>query len=82
MTLKSKATLMVLLAAVVWSTGGVLIKSVDWSGISIASSRCLLAALSLCLYTRRLPRPPRRLASLGCALTYSALVISFVLATK
>jgi drug/metabolite transporter (DMT)-like permease len=82
MTPKSKATLMVLSAAVLWSTGGVLIKSVDWNAISIASSRCLLAAFSLCIYMRRLPRRPRDLPSLSCALTYSILVISFVLATK
>ncbi|MDR1397476.1 MAG: DMT family transporter [Desulfarculales bacterium] len=80
---KSKAIIMLLGAALLWSTGGVLIKGIDWDGVSIAGSRGGIAALLLmALLVRRLPRLERRpLFWLACG-CYSGLVINFVIATK
>ncbi|MDR2301391.1 MAG: DMT family transporter [Deltaproteobacteria bacterium] len=49
MKAKSSALLTLLFVAVMWSTSGVLIKSVTWSPLALASSRGLVAALAITL---------------------------------
>jgi drug/metabolite transporter (DMT)-like permease len=79
---KTQAILIVITAAILWSTGGVLIKGIVWDGISIAGCRGLIAALILILLLRRRPRLTRGLSFWLTALFYSGTVVNFVLATK
>jgi drug/metabolite transporter (DMT)-like permease len=82
MTVRTRAILMVVTAAALWSTGGFLIKWVDWTGMSIAGCRSLIAAMFLCCCLRRLPRLSASAAFWACALLYSLVVATFVMATK
>ena len=82
MQVKTKAVMMVVGAALLWSSGGFLVKWVDWSALSIAGSRCIIAAFFLCLYLRRLPRFVKKPVFWLNALCYAGLVTNFVLATK
>ena len=82
MTVKSRAILLVFLTAVLWSTGGFFIKYIDWTGISIAGGRSIIAAFFICLCLRRWPRLPKSRVFWLCAVFYSLLVIFFVTATK
>jgi drug/metabolite transporter (DMT)-like permease len=68
--------------AVLWSSGGVLIKGIAWDGISIAGCRGVMSAMFLALLLRRRPRAERRPALWLAALFYSGTVINFVIATK
>ena len=43
--MKSRAVLFLVLAAVLWSLGGILIKLVAWNPIAIAGTRSAIAAL-------------------------------------
>jgi drug/metabolite transporter (DMT)-like permease len=80
---KSKAIIMLIGAALLWSSGGVLIKGIDWDGVSIAGSRGGIAALLLMvLFVRRLPRLERRPLFWLASLFYCGLVVIFVIATK
>lgn len=69
-------------AAVLWSLGGVLVKSVAWNPVAIAGARSAIAALVLWgLYYRDLSfRLDRYL--LGGAVSYAVMVLLFVVATK
>lgn len=70
-------------AALLWSSGGVLIKGIDWDGVSIAGSRGGIAALLVMfLFVRRLPRLERGLLFWLAAVFYCGLVVNFVIATK
>lgn len=82
MSPKSQAIGLVIISALLWSTGGFLVKFIDWDGISIAGSRSLIAALALCLCLRRPPRLLHDKYSRAGVVIYALLVISFVSATK
>lgn len=74
------------LSALLWSGAGLLIKSVDWDALSIASTRSLFAALALLVLTvsrsrSLLPRLPTR-PEAAAALFLALLSISFVAANK
>jgi drug/metabolite transporter (DMT)-like permease len=78
---RSRAVLFLVLAAVLWSTGGLLIKSTGWQPLSILVGRCMFSSLVLLLYLRRLPTGLTRwklLAGAGHILTS----FLFVSATK
>lgn len=49
---KNKGNLYILLTAVLWSTGGILIKFIPGSAIAINGARSLVAFLFFCLYKR------------------------------
>ncbi len=72
---------MLIAAAVLWSTGGLLIKSVDWDPFAIAGTRSAIAAMVVMAYLRR-PRLAWSFPLIGGAVFYSATVILFVLANK
>jgi drug/metabolite transporter (DMT)-like permease len=76
-----RSRLLLLAAAVLWSTAGAAIKSCGLDALQIAGGRSLVAAAFLFLAVRdaRL-RPTRRI--LAVAVAYSVTVILFVLATK
>jgi len=68
-------------AGLLWSLGGLLIKSVDWNPLAIAGARSAIASVLLFAVLRR-PRFTWSRAQLGGALAYAATVILFVAANK
>lgn len=79
--MKSRAVLFLIIAAVLWSSGGLLIKLVSWNPLAIAGTRSAIAALVMLVFRRRM-RLNWSPAQLGGAVCYAATVIFFVLANK
>jgi drug/metabolite transporter (DMT)-like permease len=77
----NRHVLLLLAAAILWSLGGVLIKSINWTPIAIAGSRSLIAILVIGL---AMPGVLRKISwrTLPGALAYAGTVILFVVATK
>jgi len=74
-------SLLVLGAALLWSTGGVAIKAVAESALKVAFYRSSFAAVALLLFFR--PRLPRlTLALVAGLVSYALCLTTFVLATK
>src|ERR1043165_9131456 len=73
------AVLLLLVSAVLWSLGGVLIKSIDWPSMAKAGGRSAIACVILWGWLGR-PRFAWRLGQIGAALAYSATVTFFVIA--
>jgi len=73
--------LLLLLAALCWSLGGVLIKSIDWSPMAIAGGRSAIAIPVMLLCIGR-PRFTFSKAQIGGAIGYALTVILFVFATR
>jgi len=67
--------------AVLWSTGGVLIKLVSWNPLAIAGMRSAISAVLIMGMIRK-PNFHLSLPQIGGAVTFSATVILFVSATK
>lgn len=78
-----KAILYLIIASILWSTGGLFIKIIEWNPMAIAGMRSGIAALVMLLYLRHIPpiRSIKPITILG-ALSYSFLVICFVTANK
>ncbi len=70
-----------LLAALFWSLGGLLIKSADWPPLAVAGGRGLVAAVFLALTNRPL-RFTFSPVQLLAALAYAGCTVLFVVATK
>ncbi len=80
-TLRQQAITQLLCAAVLWSSGGLLIKLVEWNSLAICGTRSAIAALLLIALERRIH--VRWSVSLwGAALGYAASVLCFVAGTK
>jgi drug/metabolite transporter (DMT)-like permease len=79
--MKSRAVLFLVIAAVLWSSGGLLIKLVVWNPLAIAGARSAIAALVILAFRRRM-RFNWRPAQLAGAVCYAATVILFVMANK
>jgi drug/metabolite transporter (DMT)-like permease len=78
---RRKAILFVILAAILWSTGGLMIKIISWGPLAILGGRSIFSSIVLFLYVRRIPTKWTRwkvLASVSHILTASL----FVYATK
>lgn len=78
---RQKAILFMVLAAVCWSSGGVLIKLVDWHPLAIAGTRSAISALVMWAFLGK-PKLNWSLPQVGGAISYASMVILFVLATK
>ncbi|MEN3186352.1 MAG: DMT family transporter [Atribacterota bacterium] len=76
-----RGTVFLVMAALFWSLGGVLIKSVAWNPLAIAGARSGIAALVFLLYLRR-PRFTFSKTQIGAAFSYAGTVVLFVLANK
>jgi len=76
-----RGVLLLLGAALLWSTGGFLIKLVDVSGMAVSSGRSIIAVCTLMALTRRVPLRPS-FAVIRCGLLYAMTVTTFVIATK
>jgi drug/metabolite transporter (DMT)-like permease len=77
----SRAVAQLIAAALLWSLGGLLIKSVDWPPLAVAGGRGIIAGVFLLLTHRGLRFRPSRDLFLG-AFSYAACTLSFVAATK
>lgn len=73
--------MLVVAAAVLWSTGGLFIKWTQLSGLELSFGRSLLAAITVAIFTRREGFGLNRVTALTSVL-YAALLVLFVLATK
>jgi drug/metabolite transporter (DMT)-like permease len=80
-SLHLKSLGMLAATAVLWSFGGVLIKSVDWNPVAIAGARSMIALPILALASRRV-RIDLSASQIGGAVAYTATVLCFVGATK
>jgi drug/metabolite transporter (DMT)-like permease len=78
---RQKAVVLLLCTAVLWSTGGLLIKWVDWHPMAIAGMRSATAATFLLLVLRR-PAFTWSGVQMSGGVAYAASVLSFVVATK
>jgi drug/metabolite transporter (DMT)-like permease len=81
---RRKAILFLVLAAMLWSTAGVLVKALDWQPLSILAGRGLFTSILFLLYLRRLPRNITRwtlLAAGGSIFTQFLFVTSTKLTT-
>ena len=78
----SKGVFFLVIAALIWSCGGFLIKWVSWNPLAIAGTRSLIAAGLMFLYRRRKFDFNWSPAQIGGAVAYAATVISFVAANK
>jgi drug/metabolite transporter (DMT)-like permease len=77
----NRHVLLLLVTAVLWSLGGVLIKSINLTPVAIAGARSLIATVAISLVMPGVIRQISRQAIPG-AIAYSATVVLFVVATK
>jgi len=73
--------LLVLGAAILWSTGGLFIKATHLSAFELSFGRSLLAAITIAIFTRREGFGINTVSAITSIL-YAGLIILFVLATK
>jgi drug/metabolite transporter (DMT)-like permease len=77
----SKSVVLLIITAILWSAGGVLIKWVSLNPLAIAGYRSLIASVIILIYIRK-PRFTWSIWQIGGAVFYAATVIAFVAATK
>ncbi|MGQ9615890.1 MAG: DMT family transporter [Spirochaetota bacterium] len=73
--------LLLIATAVLWSSGGVLIKYISWHPLAIAGMRSAFASIIIFLVIRK-PRFNISFNQIGGGISYAATVIFFVSATK
>ena len=78
---RAKAILFLVITAALWSTGGLLIKSVHWNPLAIAGIRSAIASVILLIVIKK-PKFTWSKAQIGAALSYAMMVILFVSANK
>src|SRR5213082_2202933 len=79
--ISSSPLLLVLGAAILWSTGGLFIKAVHLSPFELSFGRSLLAAMTIAIVTRREGFGINHVSAITSIL-YAALLLLFVMATK
>jgi drug/metabolite transporter (DMT)-like permease len=77
----NRHVLLLLAAAILWSLGGVLIKTIDLTPVTIGGARSLIAAVAISLV---MPGVVRKISwqTIPGAIAYAATVFLFVVATK
>lgn len=78
---RTKAIIYLIITAVLWSLGGVLIKSVKWNPIAIAGARSAISSLLILAYIRK-PKFTWSSDQILAAIFYAGTVILFVTANK
>jgi len=78
---RTTAISLLVFTALLWSSGGLLIKLISWNPIAIAGFRSGIAALFILIIIKK-PRLTWSLPQVGGAIAYALTVISFVVATK
>jgi drug/metabolite transporter (DMT)-like permease len=58
---RRKAILFLIIAAVLWSTSGILVKVLSWSPLAVLAGRSIFSGLAFLIYLRRFPWRPNRL---------------------
>lgn len=84
LTERRKAVILLVITAVLWSTSGVFVKSLDWQPLSILAGRGIFTSIVFLLYMRRLPKNVTRwtlLAAGGSLATQFLFVTSTKLTT-
>lgn len=76
-----RAIILLVITSVLWSSGGLLIKSVDWHPLAISGARSFIAAIVIRLAFRKEPLNISKTQVAG-AIGYLATVMLFVSATK
>jgi drug/metabolite transporter (DMT)-like permease len=76
-----KAIGFLIVTAILWSSGGLLIKWVSWNPIAIASARSAIATLVLLVALRR-PHLTWSSVQIGAAIAYTVTLLLFVTANK
>lgn len=76
-----KGIVFAVIASILWSTGGLLVKLSNWHPLAISGGRSLIAALVMLVYLRR-PKITKSKAQIIGAITYSTTVMFFVIANK
>ena len=79
---RARALGLLLISALLWSSGGLLIKSVEWSAPAISAARSLIAAATIALWYRGALRFTWSRWQLGAAAAYAGTTLLFVLANK
>lgn len=80
-THRAKSIVLLVITAILWSSGGILIKVIDWNPLAIAGLRSAIAAAVLLIVLKR-PKINWSFPQVGAALAYAAMVILFVSANK
>jgi len=80
-TERLKAVIFLVMTAVLWSMGGMLIKLASCNSLAVAGARSAIAALMIMAYMRK-PKIKWTPAFVGGTIAYAATVILFVTATK
>lgn len=78
---RNKAIIMQVFAAILWSTGGMLIKLVDLSPLAIAGIRSFICAIIIFPFLKKSALKLNWNKALG-AISYTSLVVLFITATK
>ena len=78
---KSKAIILLICTAILWSKGGFLIKYIQWHPVAIAGGRSILAALIMWAYVKKPTFTWSSIQIMG-AVAYALTVILFVIANK
>jgi drug/metabolite transporter (DMT)-like permease len=78
---RRKAILFIILAATLWSTGGLMIKAISWQPLAILGGRSLFSSIVLLLYVRRIPIKWTRWKILA-AVSHILTALLFIVATK
>ncbi len=81
MSSKSKAIILLICTAILWSQGGFLIKCIDWHPVAIAGGRSIIAALIMWAYIKKPKFTWSNIQIMG-AVAYALTVILFVIANK
>lgn len=78
---RKKAIIYLIIASLLWSTGGLFIKLIDWNPMAIAGARSGIAAIVISFYLRK---PIKNLGKIKLFGTffYTSLLILFVTANK
>lgn len=79
---RKKAVLFLIIAALLWSLGGLFIKSIQWDAISIAGVRSFFAAVLIFAFIPESRKLPKTFAIWLGSFAYAGMVITLVLATK
>ncbi len=77
-----RALLLLVVTALLWSLGGVLIKWVEWNPLAIAGARSLIGAVVIALLLGRQLRFDGSFDQIGGAVAYASTVVLFVIANK
>jgi drug/metabolite transporter (DMT)-like permease len=77
----TRAVGQLLIAALLWSLAGVLIKGIEWPALAVSGGRGIIAALFLVATTRGLKFTWSRV-QIGAAVAYASCTVTFVIANK